>query len=95
MSAHMPGPWKVCSCGKCELVFTRDARTVAAVTRREDVPLIAAAPDLLEAAEAYLAADAAIDDVDRECEVAIDCAYSKLAKARKKLCAAIEKARGK
>jgi hypothetical protein len=52
MSKHTPGPWtidKLAGEGVCEIVAGDDSDTYVATCYADDAPLIAAAPELLEA----------------------------------------------
>ena len=48
---HTPGPWKDTAKGY-GLIFSDDGSEVASVVLKRDIPLIEAAPDLLEALKA-------------------------------------------
>ena len=54
MSKRTPGSWAYEFYGGRHYVIGRDGNAVARVTRKEDVNIIAAAPDLLEALEAMV-----------------------------------------
>lgn len=70
MSKHTPGPWKTWTLSpdsdpECRLIVTTDdgeAEVCGIVPNPEDARLIAAAPELLELLERYVASDEGIED---------------------------------
>ena len=97
MSTHTPGPWTYSEGNENDYIVhvERDAEAVAVVIHGHEANarLIAAAPALLEALEAYLVCDRRLGETAAAAKMDSDISYA-LHKAHQKARAAIAQAKG-